>query len=793
MTDARSPDSESQRVAAVHALELLDTEPEERFDRITRLAQISLDVPIALITLLDADRLWFKSRRGIEATEVPRELSFCSVVVETNRQIIVPDLTLDPRFRAHPLVTGEPFIRAYAGVPVHDPAGTPVGTVCVLDYRARSFGPEQQELLALLAGITERELQSHELADTLALVGEMNRRAAAVADSITEALITLGDDGLVTSANPAALEMFGYDRQHLIGASALVLLHADDRDAYRGYLERYLRGESSQVLGTRRHVTGVRRDGSTFDMELVVTITQTEHGREFVSVCRDISERVRMERALLAGQELLGLLSDAALEGLAVREGGVIVRANRAFAEMFGFEPDAVLGMAPEDFMAPETHAILSTYFPDREGELVEAIGRRRDGTRFPIEFAARDLSTGGVERRVVSIRDVTARRAAEERAEAELRATQAARRTIRAIVDATREAMLFLNADGRIAFVNQGLFNLFTRGQAVDLDGHRIAEFEDAITASFGESGQVLMATIDDGLHERDAEIVFVIEQSAPERRDLDLVIRPVFDPDGGYIGRLFVFRDITAERELDRTKREFVSTVAHELRTPLTSIKGYVDLLLEGDVGALGPTHERMLAVVRRNADRLAALVSDLLDVSQLEAGGLELRREPADIESLIRDAIAVMRPQFTEKRQSLAIEVAPGLPTISVDAPRMVQVMTNLLSNAHKYTPDEGHIAIRATRGDGSIDIEVEDDGVGLSPDEIEQLFTKFYRARNRATVDVGGTGLGLAITRSLVELHGGTIDVCSAPDRGTAFVVHVPLVGGPGIHDTTGRVR
>lgn len=134
-----------------------------------------------------------------------------------------------------------------------------------------------------------------------------------------------------------------------------------------------------------------------------------------------------------------------------------------------------------------------------------------------------------------------------------------------------------------------------------------------------------------------------------------------------------------------------------------------------------------------------------------------------------------------------------VAPGLPTINVDAPRLVQVMTNLLSNAHKYTPDEGHIAIRATRGDGSIDIEVEDDGVGLTPDEIEQLFTKFYRARNRATVDVGGTGLGLAITRSLVELHGGTIDVRSAPDRGTAFVVHVPLVAGPAIQDPTGRTR
>ena len=163
------------------------------------------------------------------------------------------------------------------------------------------------------------------------------------------------------------------------------------------------------------------------------------------------------------------------------------------------------------------------------------------------------------------------------------------------------------------------------------------------------------------------------------------------------GYIGRLYVFRDVTHEREVDRMKSEFVSLVSHELRTPLTSIKGYIDLLMDGDAGELNEEQLEYLGIAKNNADRLVALINDLLDVSRIESGKVELQRTVVDLDRLIQNAASSLRPQIEAKRQHLELDLSRTAHTVLADADRVTQILTNLLSNAYKYTPVGGTISV------------------------------------------------------------------------------------------------
>jgi signal transduction histidine kinase len=234
-------------------------------------------------------------------------------------------------------------------------------------------------------------------------------------------------------------------------------------------------------------------------------------------------------------------------------------------------------------------------------------------------------------------------------------------------------------------------------------------------------------------------------------------------------------------AIQEANRLKTEFVSIVSHELRTPLTSIQGYAELLLEDE--QIAQEHRESLAIVKKNSERLLGLINDLLDVSRMEAGRLDLHRTSLDLVHLIREVAGSLRPLIETKRQQLRLDLSGGLPAVWADADRVTQILTNLIANAHKYTPVEGSIMVAARRDDGFVRVEVTDTGTGLSPEDQAQLFTKFFRAHDRSSQVGGGTGLGLVITRLLVELHGGQITVSSAPGQGSTFSFSLPALEAP----------
>jgi two-component system, OmpR family, sensor histidine kinase BaeS len=232
----------------------------------------------------------------------------------------------------------------------------------------------------------------------------------------------------------------------------------------------------------------------------------------------------------------------------------------------------------------------------------------------------------------------------------------------------------------------------------------------------------------------------------------------------------------------QLDRLKDEFVLTASHELRSPLTSVQGFAELLmLERD--SLTPRQAETVEIILDNCRHLVRLLNDLLDLARSDAGRLSIRPQPTEVAPLIEDVVRTMRAQTEAGNQSLTEDVPPGLPLINVEPDRIRQILVNLLTNAHEYSPEGASIRVSARALGAEVEINVTDDGPGIPADQLERIFDRFTRGDAGLTQRVGGTGLGLAISKSLVELHGGSITAESTVGQGSTFRVRLPIATAP----------
>ncbi|MDH4138552.1 MAG: ATP-binding protein, partial [Anaerolineae bacterium] len=260
---------------------------------------------------------------------------------------------------------------------------------------------------------------------------------------------------------------------------------------------------------------------------------------------------------------------------------------------------------------------------------------------------------------------------------------------------------------------------------------------------------------------------------------RTITASFTPVALTDEGPFNVVAVFRDITREAEIDRMKSEFLAIAAHELRAPMTSIKGYSDMLLLGLAGGYSERQKQFLDTIKANVNRVMEMVNEFSEISHLETGAFKLEAKPLHLDKLVSEVAVSLRPQIEAKEINLTLEVLPDLPEVWGDRTRIIQVLTNLVTNAYKYTPKGGRIAIKAQEVDDSLQVDVADTGIGITPQDQERLFTRFFRADHPEVRRVTGTGLGLSITKSIVELHGGRIWVKSQLGEGSTFSFTLPL--------------
>ena len=251
-----------------------------------------------------------------------------------------------------------------------------------------------------------------------------------------------------------------------------------------------------------------------------------------------------------------------------------------------------------------------------------------------------------------------------------------------------------------------------------------------------------------------------------------------------------VLVFHDITDLRRLEKIRKDFVANVSHELRTPLTSIKGYVEALLDGAKDD-PVASTKFLDIILKQSDRLNLIIEDLLELSKIESGGISFKEEPIELKSLVERVLSVVKPIADKNRHHLTTAIDSGLPAVSGDEGRLVQVLTNLLDNAIKYTPEGGTITIGATLAPplgkteslaNAIDISVADTGIGIPEQDRPRVFERFYRVDKARSRELGGTGLGLAIVKHIVEGHGGQVWVEANHPRGSRFVVRL-LINTP----------
>ncbi len=250
-----------------------------------------------------------------------------------------------------------------------------------------------------------------------------------------------------------------------------------------------------------------------------------------------------------------------------------------------------------------------------------------------------------------------------------------------------------------------------------------------------------------------------------------------PVARRDGTVVGRIWTLREVTADRRLERLRDAFLGAVSHELRTPLTSMSGFLELLGDSE-HELGPAGRKYVDVIRRSNGRLRRAVEDMLLVAEIEAERLELQPTATDLAELATATVEQALPAAAERGVELLLEADGRLP-LEADAGRLRQVLDNLVSNALKFTPSGGSVEIRIHAEDGEAVLEVQDTGLGIPEDEQDQLFERFFRSSSSTEAAIPGTGLGLTITKAIVERHGGTIGVESAPSAGTTVRVRLPL--------------
>ncbi len=346
--------------------------------------------------------------------------------------------------------------------------------------------------------------------------------------------------------------------------------------------------------------------------------------------------------------------------------------------------------------------------------------------------------------------------------------------------------------ADGVLVTDQHGEITLFNHSAERILDTKRVEVIGRSIDHFSGLFDGIAMAWIDtirtwmQEPHSFNPMNTFSEQVNLDNGNVVSVNLAPVMN-NGRFYGTVSVFRDITHLIEVDRLKSEFVATVSHELRTPMTSIKGYVDILLMGVAGDLGEQQLRFLNVVQQNTERLTILVNDLLDLSRIEAGQINLTFEPLDLRFLINEVMEeINRLTITEnKNMQFNIELPMDLPPIKGDPERIRQVFINLLGNSFHYTPNNGMVIVKARCIGEELQVDISDNGIGIPPKEQDRIFDRFYRGENHMVIATAGTGLGLSIVAKLINMHHGRIWVQSSgiEGEGSTFSFTLPIFDFP----------
>jgi PAS domain S-box-containing protein len=344
------------------------------------------------------------------------------------------------------------------------------------------------------------------------------------------------------------------------------------------------------------------------------------------------------------------------------------------------------------------------------------------------------------------------------------------AKKETEAVIRSVAEGVVVVDAEGKVIMMNPAAERLLGVSSKEKI-GKSLLE-------GLKEEQLISLAKNSPNKGSREIELVSAHDETKKVLRASTAVVE---NENGQTVGMVSVLSDITKQKELDRMKENFVASVSHELRTPLVAIDKSLSLILDKNTGEINETQKQFISIAERNLKRLGLLVNDLLDLSKLEAGKMELKRQPSSIDKVIRESVDGLKNWAETKSIHIETRIEQNLPDLNINPEKVIQVLNNIIGNAIKFTPEKGSIFIEAklnNRG-REVRVSVADTGIGITQEDLPRVFDKFYQSGERVSTDITGTGIGLAIAKEIVQLHGGKIWAESEKGSGAKFIFSLPL--------------
>jgi PAS domain S-box-containing protein len=725
-----------------------------------------------------------------------------------DRPYICNDTFDDPVTRPWRTELEQHGFRALAAFPIRA-NGAVVGTLAIYAMVQGVFRDKEISLLTEAASDISFALDNLAREETRERAEEIVKRFAAIVESTDDAIVSKTVDGVITSWNPAAERIFGYSAAEIVGRSIGILIPADRADEGPFILGRVRRGERITQFETVR----LRKDGTLFPVSITVSpiwapddvLKDSVKIIGVSKIIRDITERKRVEALADSEQRFASSLIEA-MPGVfyLYDEQGRFLRWNRNLERVSGYSAEEIAQIHPLDLFSSEERPLLEKRIAEvfEKGEAsVEASLVSKEGRVVPYLFTGRRVVLDGLPRLVGVGIDMAERRRAEE-------AVKKSEERYRTTLDTMLEGCQLLGSDWRYLYLNRAAA-IHNRRPNAEILGRTMLEAWPGIEAS--NIFALLRPCMEERVPVRDeTEFVFADGSSAW----FDVRAQPV--PEGIFVLSIDISKRKRGEKALrelnetlerkvaerthdlevareraeaaDRIKSAFLASMSHELRTPLNSILGFTGIVLKGMAGPLTAEQSKQLGMVQGSSRHLLDLINDVLDISKIEAGQLEVRCAPFALRASVERVTALLMPVAAKKGLTVQVAVSQGIESMESDQRRVEQILLNLLNNAIKFT-ERGSVRLEvdvidepethaANQMRSMARIRISDTGIGMKQEDLSKLFQPFRQLDSGLQREHEGTGLGLAICRRLTGLLGGTIGVESAPGRGSLFTVLLP---------------